>query len=117
MVARAVLLLALAATPASAQTIPWFEAHPQERTTTLRACRDDYRLQATPSGAATCANAEAAEGRAYGKRTIPDGLRVLDDPAYWRGNFGMMQALRTACARRAPYDAPMLRYCAMLREG
>lgn len=101
--------------PASARSkpaehsIPWFMANPATRQATIRACRDDFRIARNP----VCANAEAAETRVYALKVLP--FQELNSPGYWQGNPGMMAALRTACARRAPYDQPLLRYCGSAR--
>ena len=85
------LVLLLMAIPASvlAQDIPWFEAHPVERSTVLKQCRDDHRL----ARGAICANAETAETRAYRRRLVP----IPHDPD--PPSAMMREGARRACAR------------------
>jgi len=79
------------AIPASvlAQDIPWFEAHPAERSAVLKQCRDDHRL----ARSALCANAETAETRAYRRRLAP----IPHDPD--PPSAMMREGVRRACAR------------------
>src|SRR5690242_3004814 len=73
MTARMILLAAgaLAALAGSSlaedYNIPWFEAHPSERSAMLLRCHNDFRLAQTPE----CANAEAASIRAWGAQHQP----------------------------------------------
>jgi hypothetical protein len=109
----------LAADPALAQrggpgtehSIPWFEANPLARERTIRACRDDYRFADEGPSRAVCANAEAAENRAHNRGR--GWFHELDTPSYWQESPGRAAALRAACARRAEFDRPMLRYCGL----
>ena len=88
---RALILTAalIAATPAVAQDVPWFEAHPAERRAVLEQCHDDHRLARRP----VCANAETAETRAYAKRL----QRALNEPE--PPSDLVIRAARRACAR------------------
>ena len=85
------LALPLMAIPASvlAQDIPWFEAHPAERSAVLKQCRDDHRL----ARSALCANTETAEARAFARR-LWTGWRDPDPPSAMLRN-----GARRACAR------------------
>ena len=85
------LALPLMAIPASvlAQDIPWFEAHPAERSAVLKQCRDDHRL----ARSAHCANAETAETRAYRRRLVP----IPHDPD--PPSAMVREGARRACAR------------------
>lgn len=85
----ALQLLILSAS-AYAQNIPWFEAHPAERSAVLKQCRDDHHLART----ALCANVETAETRAYYKRRIAPVPRDFDPPSTM-----MREGTRRACAR------------------
>ena len=83
MTARMILLAgaAFAALVGSAAAadydIPWYEAHPAERSDALRRCHNDFRLAQTPE----CANAEAAAIGAWGaqhKAFVP--FKSFDPP-------------------------------------
>ncbi|MGE3280021.1 MAG: EexN family lipoprotein [Alphaproteobacteria bacterium] len=88
---RFLIALSLLAVPASAlaQTIPWFEAHPAERSAVLKRCRDDHRL----GRSALCANAETAETRVYRRRLAP----IPHDPD--PPSAMVREGARRACAR------------------
>ena len=88
---RFLIALPLLAVPAFAlaQTMPWFEVHPAERSAVLKQCRDDHRL----ARSALCANAETAETRAYRRRLAPIS-RDPDPPSAM-----VREGARRACAR------------------
>lgn len=105
-----VMLPASALAQPAEHSIPWFEARPVERAGVLLACRGDHRLAGERPTRGVCANAESAETRAWANRR-GSFFRELDSPRYWNSNPGRRAALHAACARRASYDAAMLRYC------
>lgn len=96
-----ILGVLLAAAPAAAQDIPWFEANPSERQAVLRRCHDDHRIART----ATCANAETAETRAYARR-LGRSLRYPDPPSPM-----VIEAAKRACARPPSERGLLGSYC------
>lgn len=97
-------------------SIPWFERNVAARHEALRLCRDDYRRVNDAQMGPICANAEAAEARAYARRQR-ESFEAMDAPAWWSRNPGMRSAALVACDRRSPADQHLLRYCKPARES
>jgi hypothetical protein len=107
---RAALVLAalVVAAPAAAEQfdIPWFEANAGQRAAWTRDCRNDYRLSPR-----ICANAEAAESRAYAARLRARSDAVAGSLPPTLNTPLMQDTLKIACAQ-PPQDRGMLgRYC------
>lgn len=109
------LLRASAPGLAAEGDVPWFEAHPRERLTTLQACRDDERLARD----AICANAERAQDRVEARvrtqpnRAAPSVESILIDPNYWAANRVARAGALAECAAGLMPAAQ----CAAVRAG
>ncbi len=87
--------------------IPYFVAHPGERTATLQMCHNDYRYAVT----LICENAEAAATRVWGATSGRENLNPLTTTRYWVENPIARKSVLAQCARRAPGDEMQFRWC------
>ena len=114
----ALLALALAAGPATAQgspaaeprTVSWYADHPQARAQVQLACFDDPgRLGRDPD----CVNAQQASVEvALREARSRTGTMDPNDPAFWSNDPGNRQSKLILCRRN-----PELKYCGVAKRS
>lgn len=106
--------------PASARTIPWYQAHSPEREAVLRACRTTHAYGRNID----CLNADTAGTLDWGRRSAEaarHGSRdrglfpQLRDPTYWAENRLARTGVLAACNSPRTGYAPST--CAAARQG